>query len=82
VETALRDDVLLFSESAGRFIVTIAPDHQKRFEEIFRGTPFAPIGRVVQSPDFIIRSSAAQPIIQCTVDQLKTAWKMPFGAMI
>jgi phosphoribosylformylglycinamidine synthase len=82
VETALRDDVVLFSESAGRFIVTIAPDHQKRFEEIFEGAPYAPIGRVVQKPDFIIRSNAAQPIIQCTVDQLKTAWNMPFGAMI
>jgi phosphoribosylformylglycinamidine (FGAM) synthase-like enzyme len=27
-----RDDTLLFSESAGRFIVTVAPDNQAAFE--------------------------------------------------
>ena len=81
-EAMLRDDVLLFSESAGRFIVTISPDHQQRFEEHFTDAPVAPIGRVVQEPDFIIRSSGAAPIVQQTVDQLKTAWKMLFGALI
>ena len=32
-ETSLREDKLLFSESAGRFLVTVPPQSQKTFEE-------------------------------------------------
>jgi phosphoribosylformylglycinamidine (FGAM) synthase-like enzyme len=33
-----REDTLLFSESAGRFIVTVAPDNQAAFEGLIAGT--------------------------------------------
>ena len=38
-EGGLKDDVLLYSESAGRFILTVAPDRQREFERLFRGIP-------------------------------------------
>jgi hypothetical protein len=43
-----RDDTLLFSESAGRFVVTVAPDNQDAFEAAFAGQPIANVGRVAE----------------------------------
>jgi phosphoribosylformylglycinamidine synthase len=77
-----RNDTLLFSESAGRFVVTVDPKNKKRFESLFQGTPFACIGRVTELPDLVIRSLAGDPIISQSVFDLKKAWKKPFGALI
>ncbi len=77
-----RNDHLLFSESAGRFIVTVDPENKKRFEKRFKGIPFACIGHITEVPDLVIRGLAGDPIITQSVFDLKTAWKMPFGALI
>ena len=45
-----RDDLLLFSESAGRFIVTVNPAHREAFEDIFKGTACANVGTVTEQP--------------------------------
>ena len=41
-----RDDFLLFSESASRFVVTIHPEDKKAFEACLQGNVFAEVGRV------------------------------------
>jgi len=46
----LRDDKILFSESLGRFIVSVAPEDQKRFEALFNGLPCACVGEVLGEP--------------------------------
>jgi phosphoribosylformylglycinamidine synthase len=77
-----RDDVVLFSESAGRFIITIDPDNQKAFEEIFKALDFAYIGTVTQKNRFVIKGIDGQMLVDVSLQDLKTFWKKPFGELI
>ncbi|MBW1698738.1 MAG: phosphoribosylformylglycinamidine synthase [Deltaproteobacteria bacterium] len=77
-----RNDTVLFSESAGRFIVTIDPQNRSLFEETFSAIPHAQIGTVTDSPDFIINGLDGQTIVSIPVQELKNAWKRPFGDLI
>jgi len=80
VDNASRNDTILFSESAGRFIVTIKPDHRDAFEKLFEGLPCACIGRVTDvSGDFTIRDADDHSLVSIPVSELKKAWKGPFG---
>jgi phosphoribosylformylglycinamidine synthase II len=78
----LREDVLLFSESAGRFIVTIDPNKRNPFEEIFNKTPCTCIGTVTDGSDLVIKGRGHQTIVAVPVADLKAAWKKPFGGLI
>ena len=78
----LRDDRLLFSESAGRFIVTIDPNNCIPFEDIFKGDSCACIGRVTDDSAMVVLGLEQQTIISVPVAKLKTAWKKPFGDLI
>lgn len=78
----LEDDQLLYSESAGRFIVSIDPKYQGAFEKLVEGYPAAQIGHVSDSPRFVIRGSEGDNIIELTVPALKAAWQQPFGDLI
>jgi phosphoribosylformylglycinamidine synthase len=77
-----RDDLLLFSESAGRFIVTVDPINREAFEDLFKGTAFGCIGRVTEEPDFVVRGIEHNVIITVCVADLKTAWNKTFGELI
>jgi phosphoribosylformylglycinamidine (FGAM) synthase-like enzyme len=77
-----RDDVILFSESAGRFIVTIDPQHQNAFEDNFSGLSFACIGTVAEDSRFIIKGIDGTNLMDVSVEVLKIAWKKPFGGLI
>jgi phosphoribosylformylglycinamidine synthase len=77
-----RDAALLFSESAGRFIVTIDPRHRQDFENLFEPQTCACIGTVTTSPQFEIRGLDRTTIISLAVSELKAAWKKPFGDLI
>jgi len=74
-----RDDQVLFSESAGRFIVSVDPGHRSAFETLFSDLPFAAIGEVEEKPDLIIRGTDGEPICNTSVQRLKAAWQQPFG---
>ncbi len=78
-DRAGRDDVLLFSESAGRFIVTVDPENQKAFEAIFNGQDCVCVGTVTEEPNFIIEGIDGRTLISLPVQELKRAWKKPFG---
>jgi len=77
-----RNDTLLFSESAGRFIVTIDPECKDRFEAVFQGLPCACIGRVTETTDLTVQGLNGESILSLPVSALKTAWKRPFGDLI
>ena len=77
-----RDDTLLFSESAGRFIVTVAPDHQEAFESLFDGQPAACVGRVVETPNLKITGIHGKCLADLAVERMKAVWKGPFGDLI
>ncbi len=81
-EQVRRNDSILFSESAGRFLVTIAPENRKVFEKIFKGHVFAYIGDVTESSELIINGTDKRTIICTSVSDLKSFWKKPFGELI
>ncbi|MFO7713898.1 AIR synthase-related protein [Desulfosarcina sp.] len=77
-----RDDVLLFSESAGRFIVTVAPGNREAFETHFAGLPAACVGQVIEAPQLKITGMHGKGLVTLSVEQMKAAWKRPFGDLI
>jgi phosphoribosylformylglycinamidine synthase subunit PurSL len=76
-----RDDTLLFSESAGRFIVTVAPQHQDAFEKHFDGLPLADIGIVTEAPILSVTGRGGDPLLKIPVADLKAAWKSTFAGL-
>jgi phosphoribosylformylglycinamidine synthase len=82
VQGVVRDDQLLFSESPGRFIVTIAPENQSAFEALFENLPWACIGYTSISSQFVVRNANGNVIVDCPVGTLSAAWQAPFGDLI
>lgn len=80
-ENGLRSYILLFSESAGRFIITVAPEQQDALESLLADTDYACVGTTREQADLIIRSGEAE-LINSPVADLKTAWKKTFGDLI
>jgi phosphoribosylformylglycinamidine synthase len=81
-EGASRPDVILFSESAGRFIATVSPSDRKEFEKIFDQLPFACIGEVTENRDLVVNGPDNRKVLSLPVDHLKKAWKGPFGDLV
>jgi phosphoribosylformylglycinamidine synthase subunit PurSL len=77
-----RSDTLLFSESAGRFIVTLAPDHEEAFRTLFADLPAACVGEVTATPQLEIAGVDGKGLAKLPVDVMKSAWKRPFGDLI
>ncbi|WP_265038400.1 AIR synthase-related protein [Wolbachia endosymbiont (group A) of Hylaeus communis] len=46
--TDIINKIIMFSESQSRILVTIAPQNQKRFEELFEGAVYSCIGKVTE----------------------------------
>ena len=82
VKESLQDDILLFSESAGRFIITIDPAYQSAFEALFTGLPCALIGKVKAKTDLVIQGQKGQIILSTPVKSLKQAWQRPFKDLL
>jgi phosphoribosylformylglycinamidine synthase len=81
-EGASRNDTLLFSESAGRFIVTVDPRRRSEFESAFEGLPCACIGVVTAEPVMRLAGLNGEALVSLPVSDLKAAWKRPFGHLI
>jgi phosphoribosylformylglycinamidine synthase len=79
---AEQDHVILYSETSGRFIVTIDPGDRSSFESLMATLPYACIGNVSSGSDLVIRGLKGKPIISLPVSGLKAAWKLPFGGLI
>ena len=77
-ENVERIDTLLFSETPGRFIVTVAPKNQETFVKLFKGIPCACIGSVTENINLEIFLQDLV-ILDTDIFDLKTAWKKPFG---
>ena len=72
----------LYSETCGRFVITLAPEKKERFEEIFTQMHIGQIGVVTQSGDLTVRNGNGQTIINEDINDLKESWKKPFGDLI
>jgi len=72
----------LYSESCGRFVITIAPGKRELFEDIFANMNMERVGSITESPLLIIKSDNGDPIIREDIFRLKDSWKKPFGELI
>jgi len=70
-----RNDALLFSESQSRFVVTVSPENQRRFEKAMKGCPFAEIGRVTEDEEFVMRGLNGKAVAKANFRELKEAWQ-------
>ncbi len=79
-DTGTQDElntILLFSESASRFLVEIAPEHQYAFESILHThgvQDFAFIGTVSETERLVVRNRQ-QVLIDIPVSELQEAWR-------
>ena len=74
-----RNDYILFSETASRFVVTIHPKDQKRFEKILTGNVFAEIGFVSADGMFEVAGLHGKMIVKEKINKLKQAWQKPLN---
>jgi len=72
----------LYSESSGRFIITVSPEQRAPFEKCFSGMKLGKVGIVTESPDFIITGEKGDTLLQRKHSRLKDSWKKPFGDLI
>jgi phosphoribosylformylglycinamidine synthase len=64
----------LYSESASRFVVTVAEDKRPAFEALFAGDFMAAIGRTTADGTLTLRAGGTT-LASAPVEQLATAWK-------
>ncbi|MEJ5376264.1 MAG: AIR synthase-related protein [bacterium] len=75
----LRDDHLLFSESQGRFVLTVHPENAREFEKIMCNAPLALVGEVSSGPELVIEGLDGREVIRASIMQLKEAWITPLA---
>jgi phosphoribosylformylglycinamidine (FGAM) synthase-like enzyme len=70
----LADDVALFSESNGRFVVTVATDHAADFEARMTGCCWCRAGVVSAEPRLVIHRGG-RTLVDCGLDSLRSRFK-------
>ncbi len=78
-----REDLALFAESSGRFLVEVRPEDAPAFEAVMAGRPFACLGSVVGAPPGeeqaapLVRITGlnGRSVIECAVSELLQAWQ-------
>ncbi|NOR85448.1 phosphoribosylformylglycinamidine synthase, partial [archaeon] len=82
-ENDLKDIKLLYSKSASRLVVTIAPEDRERFENILyeRNVSYAGVGRVTADKTFNVKGVSGETIIDESIYKLKDAYKGTFGGL-
>ena len=73
-----RNDYVLYSESASRFIVTISPNKEKEFEEVMKDTIYANIG-TVKGTTLEILGLDGTIILNEPINELKKSWQSTFN---
>ena len=68
----------LFSESGGRFIVSIRKEDRERLEETLSGLPFRFIGQTTEEPGFSL-SLGGKIVIQTSLDSIRKAFMTPIA---
>jgi phosphoribosylformylglycinamidine synthase len=70
-----RNDYILFSESASRFIVTVRPENKNTFEKIMAGNIMGRIGLVAGDNMLEVTGIEGKKIIGETISSLKSEWQ-------
>lgn len=66
----LRNDIILYSESQGRFVASVNPALQNEFEECFKDLPLARIGRVREDQKIVITGTEGKRIINTDLSEM------------
>jgi len=74
-----RNDYILFSETASRFVVTIHPKDKGKFEKILAGNVVREIGFVASDGLFQVTGLSGKTIIKEKINKLKEAWQKPLN---
>ncbi|WCR53572.1 MAG: Phosphoribosylformylglycinamidine synthase subunit PurL [Wolbachia endosymbiont of Ctenocephalides orientis wCori] len=56
--TNIKEKIIMFSESQSRILVTVAPQNQKRFEELLKDVVFSCIGKITEKKVLNIKNIA------------------------
>jgi phosphoribosylformylglycinamidine synthase len=70
-----RDDVLLFSESQSRFVVTVNPHIADAFEIAMVGTSIGRIGAVTEEMTLKAMGLSGNTVLNADLTELKAAWQ-------
>lgn len=74
-----REDYALFSESAGRAVVTVSPTNAAKFEQAMKGIAFAKIGEVTTRPVLSIFGKDGSKIAAVPVAEMLASYKSTFA---
>jgi len=75
----LSDDILLYSESQGRLLVSVQGERAPEFEGIFHGLPCARIGEVRPSPVIEILGAGGAQAVRATLDECLESYRGTFS---
>jgi phosphoribosylformylglycinamidine (FGAM) synthase-like enzyme len=78
-EPVARDDFILFSESNTRFLVEVAPEDKRSFEQAMKGIDFAAIGEITKSDKLEVYGINGEKVVSAPLVELKEAWQKPLG---
>lgn len=76
-EDVERDDFLLFSESQGRFVVTVRPHRAMEFEKVLSESLLGLVGTVTEEKRLMIKGLSGKVVIDLDIYDLKEAWQRP-----
>jgi phosphoribosylformylglycinamidine synthase len=77
----LSDLKMLFSESTGRMVVTVAPERQSDFEFLLEGVDWSQVGRVTR-PKRLVITSGSQTRADLEISGLRRAFNKRFGKLV
>lgn len=77
-DDGLRDDFILYSESQGRFVVTVAEKNSGAFKSNMGGNNFVCVGRVRNDDSFIIQGKNGKEVIKTNIGSMLGAYRSRF----
>jgi phosphoribosylformylglycinamidine synthase len=75
--SSVRPDIALFSESQGRFLVSVDPKKKEAFESHFKGCAYSLIGRVTKESKIVL-SGGEGYTLNVTLDELNESYRKTF----
>lgn len=75
MDEPLRNDQVLFSESCGRFLVTVCPEERQVFETLFQRLPLGLVGEVHATPELEIIGLEGKTLLREPIALLRQSWK-------
>jgi phosphoribosylformylglycinamidine synthase len=72
-----RDDLLLFSESNGRFLVAVRLGSEERFEKAMAGLPCRLVGKARPDARLRVVGLEGEVVVDRDIHELEAAWRAP-----